>query len=165
VALTLGVGVDEVTAGVGEGEPLGLGVLVVGLGDGVGELVDGDGDGDRWAGADRVPWAGPTRLGGCTGWRLGANSSATAAIAAAATATTPPVAAPAANARRSRRFSVRRRSRSHLGRVARWAAQLLTGAAIPAVAAATRQEQRGRAEPCRHDGSQQQRLNHDLGAP
>ena len=40
------------------------------------------------------------------------NNRATAAIATPTTATAPPVATPAANERRSRRYSVRRRSRS-----------------------------------------------------
>src|SRR6516164_2462594 len=103
----------------------GLGDTVVGVGDGV--VGDGVGvalcDGFGWAGA-LVPWAGPTRLGDRTGLWLGQSSSAAAATTTPATTTAPPVAAPAANARRSRRFSVRRRSRSHAGRVARCAAQL-----------------------------------------
>jgi len=115
------------------GETDGLGDTVVGLGDGV--VGDGVGVGDAvcdcfgWAGDELVPWAGPTRLGDRTGLWLGQSSSAAAATTTPATTTAPPVAAPAAKARRSRRFSVRRRSRSHAGRVARCAAQLLNGAA------------------------------------
>src|SRR5215475_2034175 len=123
-----------VTDGVVVGVRLGVGVRD-GLGDpdvGAGDGVEGVGvallDGDGLAGAELAPWAGPTRLGDCTWW-LGQNINATAAATTPATTTAPPVAAPAAKARRSRRFSVRRRSRSHAGRVARCAAQLLNGAA------------------------------------
>ena len=131
-----GVGAAEVGAdGVGVGVTLGVGETD-GLGDTVVGETDGDGlagavlwDGDGLAGDELAPWAGPTRLGDGTGWRLGQSSSAAAATTTPATTTAPPVAAPAANARRSRRFSVRLRSRSHAGRVARWAAQLLNGAA------------------------------------
>src|SRR5215470_8197575 len=112
------------------GETDGLGDTVVGVGDGV--VGEGVGVGDALcvgrglAGDELVPWAGPTRLGDRTGLWLGHSSSAAAATTTPATTTAPPVAAPAAKARR---FSVRRRSRSHAGRVARCAAQLLNGAA------------------------------------
>jgi hypothetical protein len=59
-----------------EGLVVGVGVEVgVGVGVGVGEddgddvgLVLADGELDGVAGAELVPWAGPTRFGGCTGW-------------------------------------------------------------------------------------------------
>src|SRR5271166_3200643 len=67
-----------------------------------------------------------------------------AAMATATTATAPPVAAPAANARRSRRYSVVRRSRSQAGSAARRAAQLLTGAAaMPRVGNSSRAARSG----------------------
>jgi hypothetical protein len=129
----------EVAVGEGDveldGEGLGDAVAeVVGMsddagGDEVGEVVaDGvlEGERDGVAGVD-VPWAGPTRFGVCTACPV--KSRARAAIAMPSTATAPPVAIPAANARRSRRYSVRRRSRSQAGSAARRAAQLLTGAA------------------------------------
>src|SRR5271165_847650 len=133
---------DEVADGDAEGdaeeEVVGLGdadgealVLVLGLGLGVGvALADGlvEGERDGVAGAEVVPCAGPTRFGPCTGW-WPVNSSARAAMATPRTATAPPVATPAANERRSRRYSVVRRSRSQAGSAARRAAQLLTGAA------------------------------------
>ena len=127
-------GVDAgVDGALGVGETDGVGEIVVGVGDGVvGDGVgvgDAECDGFGLAGAELAPWAGPTRLGDCTGLWLGQSSSAAAATTTPATTTAPPVAAPAAKARRSRRFSVRRRSRSHAGRVARCAAQLLNGAA------------------------------------
>jgi hypothetical protein len=128
VAVGEGVAVAE---GVGEIE--GVGDTVAGVVDGgvVAGVVAGAVlcDGCGLAGADVVLWAGPMRLGDSTGWRLGQSSSAAAATITPATTTAPPVAAPAAKARRSRRFSVRLRSRSHAGRVARCAAQLLNGAA------------------------------------
>src|SRR5215470_7871353 len=118
VALGVGEtdGVGDTVVGVGEG--------VVGVGVGVALCV-----GRGLAGDELVPWAGPTRLGDRTGLWLGHSSSAAAATTTPATTTAPPVAAPAAKARRSRRFSVRLRSRSHSGRAARCAAQLLNGAA------------------------------------
>jgi hypothetical protein len=68
-----GVGLVEA-----EGLVVGVGVEVgVGVGVGVGEadgddegVADGELDGERdgAAGAELVPWAGPTRFGGCTGW-------------------------------------------------------------------------------------------------
>src|SRR5215831_19839542 len=132
---------DGVTGGVDAGvdgalvvgETDGLGDTVVGVGDGVVGVGVGVGEalcvGLGLAGAELAPWAGPTRLGDRTGLWLGHSSSAAAATTTPATTTAPPVAAPAAKARRSRRLSVRRRSRSHAGRVARCAAQLLNGAA------------------------------------
>ena len=128
-----GVGVGEV-----DGEVLGL---VVGLVVGV-ALADGEVEGERvgvalWVGAE-LPWAGPTRFGVWTaGWLV--NSRAMAAMAMPRTATAPPVATPAANERRSRRYSVDRRSRSQAGSAARRAAQLLTGAAaMPSVGNSSR---------------------------
>ncbi len=115
------------------GDELGVDVLVVGEADGdvVGVVVaDGEADGERDgdAGAELLPRAGPTRFGVCAGgWPV--NSKARAAMATPRTATAPPVATPAANARRSRRYSVVLRSRSQAGSAARRAAQLLTGAA------------------------------------
>jgi len=92
---------DVVELGVGEadGEELGLGLGVeVVLADGVAE-----GERDGVVGAE-LPWAGPTRFGVWTaGWPV--NSRAMAAITTARTAMAPPVATPAANARRSRRYS------------------------------------------------------------
>src|SRR5207342_1309474 len=130
---------DVVTDAVGVGAALdvgeadGLGDTDVGVADGdvLAGAVDGAvlWDGDGLAGVELAPWAGPTRSGDCTGWWLGQSSSAAAATTTPATTTAPPVAAPAAKARRSRRFSVRLRSRSQAGRVARCAAQLLNGAA------------------------------------
>src|SRR5271165_1543469 len=117
---------DEVADGDAEGdaeeEVVGLGdadgeALVLGLGLGVGvALADGlvEGERDGVAGAEVVPCAGPTRFGPCTGW-WPVNSSARAAMATPRTATAPPVATPAANERRSRRYSVVRRSRSQAG--------------------------------------------------
>src|SRR5277367_1892454 len=134
VTVGLDVGVTE-TDGLGDGD-VGVGVadgdtLVAEL-DGLAVLRDGLGE--LAAGAGVLPWAGPRRLGVCTGWWLGASIRATAATITPSTATTPPVAAPAAKACRSRRYSLCRRSRSHAGSVARCAAQLLTGAAaMPSV--------------------------------
>ena len=110
---------------------LGLGLTVGdndgdgdGDGDELGDVVaDGEVDGllegelDGLAGAE-LPWAGPTRFGVWTCW-WPVNSRATAAMATPTTATAPPVATPAANERRSRRYSVRRRSRSEAGSAAR----------------------------------------------
>src|SRR2546429_2462485 len=72
-------GVDAgVDGALGVGETDGLGDTVVGVGDGV--VGDGVGVGDvlrdGWAGAELAPWAGPTRLGDCTGLWLGQSSSA-----------------------------------------------------------------------------------------
>ncbi len=107
-------------------------------------LGDTDPDGDDPVGDDAgddagdeglavlPPWAGPSRSGDCAWWPV--KNSAIAAAATPRTATAPPVATPAANVCRSRAYSVRRRSRSQAGSVARRAAQLLTGAAaIPSV--------------------------------
>src|ERR1700689_4023224 len=91
-----------------------------------------------WVAKEQVPWAGPTRLGGWTAW-LPVKRRAMAAIATPRTATAPPVATPAAKEWRSRRYSVRRRSRRSAGRAARRAAQLLTGAAaMPSVGNSSR---------------------------
>ena len=126
---------DEVAEEVGLGVAVVLGVEVVVVGEADGEdvevaVADGEVEGvvDEVAGAAGPPWAGATRFGVCTCW-WPVNSRTTAAIATPSTATAPPVATPAANARRSRRYSVARRSRSLAGRAARRAAQLLTGAA------------------------------------
>ena len=127
----VGVGVaDGGTEEVGD-EP-GAGELVVGEADG--DEADGvavavaDGEREGAAGAELVPCAGPTKSGDCAGGRP-VKSRARAAMATPRTATAPPVATPAANERRSRRYSVVRRSRSQPGSAARRAAQLLTGAA------------------------------------
>src|SRR5690348_9912026 len=133
VGVGVEVGVTEAD-GVAEalGDELGVGELVVGDADGgvVGVVVaDGEVDGERDgdAGAE-VPRAGPTRFGVCAGaWPV--NRRARAAMATPSTATASPVATPAANVRRSRRYSVVRRSRSQDGSAARRAARLLTGAA------------------------------------
>ena len=85
------------------------------------------GDGVDGAVVAGVPRAGPTRLGPVTWWPPSISAIASAATRASATA--PPVAIPAANVRRSRRYSVRRRSRSWAGSAARRAARLLYGAA------------------------------------
>src|SRR5579859_1988241 len=140
----LGAGGTVVADGVADGE------VVVGTADGLGDGEDvadvGVGVGfdagvtlcDRWfcwwcAGRAGLLLGGPTRFGVCT-CPLGVSSSSSAPTTTAATATTPPAAAPAANARRSRWDSVRRRSRSHCGSEARCAAQLLNGAAaMPSV--------------------------------
>ncbi len=122
VADTLGVGVP---LGVAVTETDGLGdaggaVVGVPVGDALGEGL-GEPAGVAGARPDGVaravpagvwPWAGPTRSGVCTRWRLGARKRNMAAATTPSTATTPPVAAPAAKARRSRRYSVCRRSRS-----------------------------------------------------
>ena len=116
VGVGVGVG-DEVADELGD--ELGVGGLVVGEGDGddvvgVGEAEgEDDGELDGLAGAEVWPWAGPTKSGGWTGWPV--NSRARAAITTPRTTTAPPVATPAANERRSRRYSVVRRSRSQAG--------------------------------------------------
>jgi hypothetical protein len=120
----LWVGVVVVGVGVGV-VVVPVGVVAVGVGMAVGVREDGAVGEAGAAGDERAPWAGPKRLGPCTGWRLPVNKSAIARAATPATATAPPVATPAANARRSRLYSVRRRSRSQPGRAARRAAQLL----------------------------------------
>ncbi len=105
----MGVGVG-VGVGDADGDDVGLAVAD-------GEL-EGDCDGlamlkasavaEVGAEGDEVaPWAGPTRFGVWAGWPV--NSSATAAMAMPSTATAPPVATPAANERRSRRYSEARR--------------------------------------------------------
>ena len=121
---------EVVGLGDADGEALVLGLgLVLGVGVALADgEVEGEGERDGVAGAEVVPCAGPTRFGPCTGW-WPVNSRATAAMATPRTATAPPVATPAANERRSRRYSVVRRSRSQAGSAARRAAQLLTGAA------------------------------------
>ena len=107
---------DEVAEEVGFGIAVVLGVEVADE-EGVEMAVaDGEVEGvvDGVAGAAGVvglPWAGETRFGVCTCW-WPVNSRTTAAITTPSTATAPPVATPAANARRSRRYSVARRSRS-----------------------------------------------------
>jgi hypothetical protein len=107
-----------------------VGVLVVGvtvdgegLGVEVGEAAEVVGAGVLGADDGVVPCTGVTRLGVLT-WRP-VSRRTIASAATAVTATALPVAIPAANARRSRRYSVRRRSRSQAGRAARRAAQLL----------------------------------------
>lgn len=128
LGVTVGLGVS---VGVSDGDGLG-GVDVDGDGDGVGDVELGDGDGEGLT--EMVVCAGTTRSGVCTGCRLGASMRTSAAMIMAATAIALPAAAPAAKARLSRRYSVRRRSRSHVGSDARCAAQLLNGAAhIPRV--------------------------------
>src|SRR6266480_3381336 len=142
----MGYGVVGVPVGVAVGVPVGDRVGDT-VGDAVGDADDvvgvGVGDGDDVVGvgvADwdeagvldgaagwEEPWAGPTRSGGWTG--LSVRSRARAATTTPTTATAPPVATPAANERRSRRYSVVRRSRSQAGSAAFRAAQLLTGAA------------------------------------
>ena len=117
--VVVGVGVGVVVAGAGV-LVAGVGVVVLGVGMVVLGVGEAGADGD-----DRPPWAPPTRLGPCAWWPLPVNMSAIASTATPATATAPPVAIPAANARRSRRYSVRRRSRSQPGNAARRAAQLL----------------------------------------
>jgi hypothetical protein len=129
VVLAEGEGVGVAIGVVEVGDGLWVGVVVVGVGVGVvavvvAVVVLGVGE-DGADGDDRAPCAPPTRLGPCTWWRLPGNLSAIASTATPATATAPPMAIPAANALRSRRSSVRRRSRSQLGSAARRAAQLL----------------------------------------
>ena len=97
-------------------------VVGVGVADG-GRDEGGELDGGR----PEVPWAGRPGSAAGPGWPV--NSRARAATTTPRTATAPPVATPAANERRSRRYSVVRRSRSQAGSAARRAAQLLTGAA------------------------------------
>ena len=99
-------------------------VVVVGVAVGVDVgVTDGAGAVDVAAG----DWIGLTRLGPVM-WRP-VSISAIASAAMAATAIAPPAAIPAAKVRRSRRYSVLRRWRSHSGSAARRAAQLLNGAA------------------------------------
>ena len=78
------------------------------------------------------------------------NVSTATVITAQSAVTSPPVAAPMAKARCSRRYSVRRRSRSQGGREARRAAQLLQGAAASRRAASSPPSQANVASPCTH---------------
>ena len=80
VGVGVGVGVAEADGVTEElGDELAVGEPVVGDADGdvVGVVVaDGEVDGDRDgdAGAE-VPWAGPTRSGGWTGWPVNSRAS------------------------------------------------------------------------------------------
>ena len=137
VTVGLDVGVTE-TDGLGDGD-VGVGVadgeaLVAEL-DGLAGAVLRDGLGELAAGAGVVPWAGPSRLGVCTAWWLGASirtdrgdDHAEHRDHAAGGRTR------GEGAGDPGRYSVRRRSRSQAGRAARCAAQLLNGAAaMPSV--------------------------------
>ncbi|HYB86109.1 MAG TPA: glycosyltransferase, partial [Streptosporangiaceae bacterium] len=113
------------------GAATGGAVVVAGVVEGAGVDVVAGGD-----------WTGPTRLGPVP--RRPVSMSTIASAATVVTATALPVASPAAKARRSRRYSVRRRSRSQAGSAARRAAQLLNGAAaMPSVGTNSKQASSG----------------------
>jgi hypothetical protein len=102
VGVLLGVAVTE-TDGLGDAGGTVVGVLA---GDGLDEPAGVAGAVLDGVLAGVWPWAGPTRSGVCTRWPPGARKRNMAAATTPSTATTPPVAAPAAKARRSRRYSV-----------------------------------------------------------